>query len=68
MVKKQNQVIPPSPQKKAQKYRAFYKCGDCTMLLAKNISYNAAKALEYNMTRFLQQHDTKLQGKVIIVK
>lgn len=68
MVKKQNQVIPPSPQKKDQKYRCFFKSGDCTMLLTKDISYNAAKALEHHMRQFLAQHETKLQGTIIIVK
>lgn len=68
MVKKQNQIHTPRPQKKDQKYRAFYKSGDCTMLLAKNISYNAAKALEHHMRQFLAQHETKLQGTIIIVK
>lgn len=68
MVKKQNQIHTPRPQKKEQKYRCFFKSGDCTMLLAKNISYNAAKALEHHMRQFLAQHQTNLNGHLIVTK
>ena len=73
-MKKQNQIH--NPQKKAKtidavgndRRRLWIKKSDCTMLLAKNITSNAAKSLEVTIDNYLRRLNLKKEVTFIVTK
>ena len=73
-MKKQNQIHPP--QKKCvvsdklgnDRRRLWVKKSDCTMLLAKGITPNAARALETIIDNFLKRLNLKKEVTFIVTK
>ena len=52
-------------QKEPRKVRLYFKSGNSTMLLVKNIEYEVAILLESRLKRFLRERNSKLEGTFI---
>lgn len=65
-MKKVNQVPPKQETKQDRqgnnRCTIWYKDGNSTMLLSKNVPYVAAKVLETKIKEFLAKHNCKLNG------
>lgn len=48
-----------------EKVRMYLKKDGCSMLIAKDLTYLAAESLGMYITRFLKEHNTKLNGVFI---
>jgi len=73
-VKSQNQVHPPLPKKKRvdnlgnDRRRAYFKCGNSTMLLAQGLTENGVKAVANALENILSDLGSKLEGKIICTR
>ena len=71
MVKKVNQIRPPRvnhigpTQKEPKKVRLYFKSGNSSMLLCKNITEADALRFEVRMRRQLKDMGVKLEGTII---
>lgn len=67
-----NQVNPPKPKWRDDPYnprrRIFYKSGNSSMLLCKNITPNSAKVLVHSLRDTMSKLGVKLEGNFIIVQ
>lgn len=62
-----NQLLakPRKPGNEEQKVRMYYKSGNATMLICKNITALSGTSLGLYIERFCKKHSTKLEGKFI---
>ena len=55
---KRGKPVPPCNKK----YKLYYKDGGATMLIARNMTYSGALFLSKFIKKYLEDHDTKLEG------
>lgn len=73
-MRQRNQINPPQKKEKISdslgndRRRLWVKKSDCTMLLAKGITPNAAKALETIIDNFLKRLNLKKEVTFIVTK
>lgn len=48
-----------------RKYKLFYKDGGATMLIARNMTYSGALFLSKFIKKYLENHNTKLEGNFL---
>lgn len=51
-----------------RKYKLYYKDGGATMLIAKNMTYSGALYLSNFIKKYLEDHETKLEGQFLSPK
>lgn len=63
-----NQLHTPRQLNEQVKHKMFFKSGNSTMLICKNITGLAGTSLELYITKFLKKHGTKLEGTFIFTQ